>query len=184
LPQEPESLGFRNGASALTVNTLLAQKYKVIADQLASELETSCPDDQEEAACVDEVIGGLGLMLHRRPITAEEVQGYRGIFEKARQVGSREVSFSWVVRAMLQSPHFLYRVEIPAEEVEPVTGYEMASRLSYTFWQSPPDAELMQAAASGELSEKSQIEAQVWRMLGDERAFRIYDFFEQWLGLD
>src|SRR5690606_13955658 len=53
-----------------------------------------------------------------------------------------------------------------------------------TFWQSPPDAELMQAAASGELSEKSQIEAQVWRMLGDERAFRIYDFFEQWLGLD
>src|SRR5690606_22111761 len=113
-----------------------------------------------------------------------EVQGYRVIFEKARQVESQEAAVSWVVRAMLQSPHFLYRVEIPGEAVEPVTGYEMASRLSYTFWQAPPDEELMQAAAAGELSTKEQIEAQVWRLLGDERAFRIYDFFEQWLGLD
>src|SRR5690606_33905834 len=46
LPHEPESLGFRNGASALTVNTLLAQRYKTIADQLAGEVAASCPEGQ------------------------------------------------------------------------------------------------------------------------------------------
>jgi hypothetical protein len=60
----------------------------------------------------------------------------------------------------------------------------MASRLSYTFWQAPPDEELRNAARDGLLETPEQIQAQALRLLADERAFRLYEFFEQWLDLD
>lgn len=63
-------------------------------------------------------------------------------------------------------------------------GYEMASRLSYLLWQTMPDAELFRAARAGELENPEKIDAQVKRMLASPKAFRVYEFFEQWLNLD
>src|SRR6185437_181320 len=50
---------------------------------------------------------------------------------------------------------------------------------------SVPDDALLQAVASGALATEDQIRAQVQRMLGDDRAKRVFwDFPRQWLGLD
>lgn len=182
LPSEPVSLGFRNSAGALIVNTLLVQNYRKIAEDLAAEFSGSC--DVEQADCADQFISDLGLLLHRRPLSDQEHTDYRALFEKARDFEDAQGGARWVVTAMLQSPHFLYRVEIPGEQVEPVTGYEMASRLSFTFWQGPPDDELRWAAENGQLSTPEQITSQAIRLLQDERAYRVYEFFEQWLDLD
>ena len=69
-------------------------------------------------------------------------------FSDARAEGEPlDVSVSLVLQAFLQSPHFLYRVElgIPGEQGDAAVrldDYEMASRLSYLLWGSMPDAEL------------------------------------------
>lgn len=185
MPSEPTSLGFRNGAETLNVNALLAQKYKTIASELSGHLTADCAG-QNEGDCARKFVAQMGLLIHRRPLTKEEVDGYLALYEKARSGGdSFDRGLAWVVEALLQSPYFLYRVEIPdADRVKRVTGYEMAARLSYTFWQSPPDQELLDAAERGELSTDDEIFTQVKRMLADERALRVYEFFEQWLDLD
>ena len=82
------------------------------------------------------------------------------------------------------APAFLYRVE-PAQlsAVRPLSGWELASRLSYFLWSSVPDDELRRAAGAGELSKPEQLERQVKRMLADPKARRFStEFFGQWLG--
>jgi len=51
-----------------------------------------------------------------------------------------------------------------------LSGYEVASRLSYTLWGSMPDAALFAAAADGSLASKEGILAQADRMLLDAKA--------------
>src|SRR5690606_32387962 len=100
-------------------------------------------------------------------------------------------------QAFLQSPQFLYRFDTDTSRpmavvVEPagetsyhVTGYEMASRLSYFLWNSMPDDELFEAAAAGELETLEQVEAQARRMLESDKLLEtLSDFARQWLGLD
>jgi hypothetical protein len=89
---------------------------------------------------------------------------------------------------MLQSPHFLYHTDVLRSPN--VTGpnqldaFGLASRLSYFLWQSAPDEELLNAAASGELLVDEGLQSQALRMLADERARRaVSSFHLQWLEL-
>lgn len=184
LPSEPESLGFRNGAATLTVTSLLAQKYQAIAAQLTAKYAYPCTLE-DESACADQMIVHAGARTHRRALSAEEQSAYRAIYDQARKHSDQQDSLAWVARAMLQSPHFLYRVEIPdPDRVQAVTGYEMANRLSYMLWKSPPDDELRAAVAAGQLQTRTQVLTQAHRMLADPKAESVLEFFEQWLDLD
>jgi hypothetical protein len=70
-------------------------------------------------------------------------------------------------------------------EVRPLSGPELASRLSYFLWSSPPDAELLELARSGALLQKPVLAAQVDRMLASPKAMRLISgFVQQWLGLE
>jgi hypothetical protein len=76
---------------------------------------------------------------------------------------------------MLQSPQFLYLLEVERTGtvgLRQVVGYEMASRLSYSLWQSAPDGELLAAAATGGLDTAEGVSAQVARLLVHESARR------------
>src|SRR6188768_2047001 len=184
LPSEPESLGFRNGASALTVTSLMAQKYEGVAEDLSGEYSYSCGTNAD-SACADQMIAEVGEQTHRRPLSDSEKAAYRAIYDQAAGFFDHEQALGWVMRSMLQSPHFLYRVEIPdAQAVTAVTGYEMANRLSYMLWQAPPDDELTTLAQTQQLQTKDQVLGQALRMLGDPRAESVLDFFRQWLDLD
>ena len=88
---------------------------------------------------------------------------------------------------MLQSPQFLYRFELgstPTGNYAKPTPYEIASRLSFIYLQSMPDAALFAAADKGELATPAQIEAQARRLLADPKGGRLLDYFEQWLDID
>jgi hypothetical protein len=90
------------------------------------------------------------------------------------------------IRAVLCSPHFLYRVEIDdqpqAKGPRPLEDFQLASRLSYFLWSSMPDQELFDLAARRQLHQ--QLPAQVKRMLADPRSKALADNFAmQWLGL-
>src|SRR5262249_37749663 len=94
------------------------------------------------------------------------------------------------LRALLQSPQFLYRVDA-LHAATPETGAvalgpnELASRLSYFLTNSTPDDTLLAAAANNQLVTASDVEAQTRRLLGTARAKQMaQDFMGQWLGLD
>ena len=94
-----------------------------------------------------------------------------------------------LVKGVLQSPDFLYRVEFgmpsPTDGgAAPLGAYEMASRLSYLLWNSMPDEELLSLAEAGELSTPEQLATQARRMLEDDRArAAVTNFHRQWLEL-
>ena len=122
----------------------------------------------------------------RRPLTAAEKAGLRAFYRKSRT--TNDLDHEGAVRALLArillSPAFLYRVETAPRGPEgPLSGWEIASRLSFFLWSSIPDDELRRAAAAGELSDATGIARQVKRMTADPKARRVAtEFFGQWLG--
>src|SRR6185369_9627075 len=62
------------------------------------------------------------------------------------------------------------------------SGFELAARLSYQFWQTAPDTALLEAARSGDLLTEAGFAAQLERVLADDKAERgIVEFIGQWL---
>jgi len=122
-------------------------------------------------ACLAQFINEFGLHAWRRPVNADELTRYQML---AGSVGRAEpwVALQYVTAAILQSPSFLYRVELgETDATQPgwlhYTSYEVASRLSFLLRNSFPDKELFGAAARGELTSKEGVIAQATRLLDD-----------------
>ena len=100
----------------------------------------------------------------------------------------------YTVRAIFQSPHFIFRTELgamtPAAGVAAattLTPYELASALSYGTIASPPDAMLTATAAAGQLKTADQIGAQVRRLIAarpDRFKAMVAEFAVEWLGIN
>lgn len=203
-PQIPEpelpvdgtfSLFVNNGGTP--VSALAAGQYLASAEALslrvASRLKQLVPCDpaSSEAACTVKFVDEFGSRAFRRPLTQTEHDVFLSIYTAAR-TGSDDhtAALRWVVAAFLQSPRFLHHIEVGdptrAEgELVPLTGYEIAARLSYFYWQTVPDDELRAAAASGALNTAEGIHAQATRLLADPRARAVVvDFHRQVLELD
>lgn len=192
LVREPTSLGFRNSASALTIPPLLADQYVQLALNTAKQALDlpgwfPCPLDALDAECTKGFVESFGKRAYRRPLTSDEVVRLSNLFNTAlAEEGEYRKAIEWVVASLLSSPHFLFRVELDPQTgaVERPSGYEMAQRLSYLLWQTMPDDELFRAADAGELDAVDGVLAQARRMMADPKAYRVYEFFEQWLDLD
>jgi hypothetical protein len=138
------------------------------------------------------MVRALALRLFRRPATPDESTAFGGLFDAAVAAGSKTAPDAAVivVRAMLQSPQFLYRLEAQTPvagnpNARPLDSYEIAARLSYLAWGSTPDQGLLDAAAKGDLLSTDKLRAQVTRMLSLPRARQtIQRYFREWLALD
>ncbi len=123
--------------------------------------------------------------VYRRPLSEDEKNGLRSLYERLRREGlNHESSLRLVIVRMLVSTSFLYRLESsPAGEgSSPVNAWEQASRLSYFLWSSPPDQALFAAARSGKLDNPDQVAEQAARMLKDERVHQLArEFACHWL---
>ncbi len=192
-PSETESLGFRNNADYLGVSTLAAQGYLDAAEQFLDPIATNktllpcTPTPGVELDCARTFIATFGKLAFRRPLSAAESTQYEAIFQTALKAYDFDSAVRSTAFAVLQSPHFLYRVEFgvaPSGASSKPSPYEMANRLSYLFWQSMPDQSLFAAADAGQLGTAAQIEAQARRMLQDPKAARLLEYFDEWLGTD
>ncbi len=121
----------------------------------------------------------------RRPLTAAESGDLRSLYGKLRgQEIPHDEAIRLTLARVLVAPAFLYRVEKPGPGAGqgPVSDVELASRLSYFLWSSPPDEALRQAAAAGRLREPDALVSQMQRMLHDPRTRRLAtEFACQWL---
>jgi len=101
--------------------------------------------------------------------------------------GSKDsaASLMHVFEMILVSPEFLYRMEQSRgrDTPYPVTGVELATRLAYFLWASPPDAELLKHGRDGNLLNDEVLKAQVARMLNSPKRIALAENFAgQWLG--
>lgn len=173
------------GASTTSVSAYGVELYEVaaqtVADQVLDDptaragLVRCTPSGADDAACAGESLAGAARKLWRRPITDDE-QARLGALAAA--VGASAGDFDEGLRtgliAVLQSPHFLYRVENGAGDgaLRPLTPYELAGRLSFLLWNSIPDEQLLAKAADGSLLDDEVLQAEARRMLDDDRARR------------
>ncbi|HMI86405.1 MAG TPA: DUF1592 domain-containing protein [Polyangiaceae bacterium] len=195
-PTEEIALGFDNSATARGVTDALIEHYMLAAEGLAmrasarADLLPCDPAVAGEASCADVFIRSFGPNAYRRPLDADEIRELQTSFDDGRRTGTFQSGVRFVIERVLQSPSFLYRVElgeagVPASLPAKLTGWERASRLSYFLWQTMPDRSLFAAAAAGELATKEQVLAEARRMLGDPKARpTLAKFADQWLLLD
>jgi len=192
-PPEAVQFGFDNNADGATLNPLVVEQYEDASMHLAEAAVTNLPAllkcdpvAKGEDACAQSFLTGFGLKAFRRPLEADELSKYQEFFRASRTTYGFAPAIEMVVRAILQAPMFLYRVEFgsPAPDATgavPLTQYEIASRLSYLFWGSMPDDTLLTAASSGKLGSSEQISAQADRLLLDDKGSRaIQNFYDQW----
>lgn len=121
----------------------------------------------------------------RRPLEAHERGLILAPYHAARKEGAQhEPAFRATLARVLSSPWFLYRVEQPATETpwRPVSGEELATRLSFFLWDSIPDQELR--ANSARLQDPAVMAEQLRRMLRDGRMRGMAEEFgARWLGV-
>jgi len=122
----------------------------------------------------------------RRPLEAREKAGVLNLYTSLREEGQEHDSaLRSLLGRVLVSPNFLYRIEQPAAGVDPqpVSSWELASRLSYFLWSSMPDRELFRRAATGSLRAPEVLAGQAGRMLRHARTRALaVEFAAQWLG--
>ena len=128
----------------------------------------------------------LGRRAFRRPLTEAEESSYGTIFARGEELygAGFPQGAALVIRAMLESAHFLYRSELgPAGD--PLDGYELASKLSFWLLDTTPSDALLDAAAAGELDDEQGLEAAARAMLDAPAAVEVMrDFHGQLLSFD
>jgi cytochrome c5 len=145
------------------------------------------PDAAEEAACASRIFANIARRAFRRPVTDRDLAAPLAFFKEARKSGDFERGIEGGLIAILASPKFLYRAEIPPQNVAAGSMYrisdlELASRLSFFLWSSIPDNELLTVAEQGKLKDPAVLEQQVKRMLAAPQAKSLVtNFAFQWL---
>jgi len=122
-------------------------------------------------------VSELARRAFRRPLETGEVDALAALFAQGPMLIEGTDAYAagaeLVIQSLLQSVHFLYRVESSTALKDGkiwLGSYELASRLSYALWNSMPSDELLAAAEADELSTQQGVEQWTRKMLGDPRA--------------
>ena len=143
----------------------------------------------DEEACAARIVATLARRAFHRPVTGEDVEDLVAFYREGRAEGDFRAGVRRALESILVDPEFLFRIERDPPDAAPATAYplsdvELAARLSFFLWASIPDDELLEAAEAGRLRDPEVLEAQVRRMLADERAATLVtSFAAQWLHL-
>ena len=138
--------------------------------------------------CARGFLTRTGTRIYRSPLSEPEAEKLLLVFD-AGFAGGYGHGVGLLVQAMLAAPRFLYRPELSesdpgSADAVALTGFQMASRLSFAFWNQGPDEALLAAAASGELDDSAGVAKQVERLMNDPRGDQaLRDFLRAWLGL-
>jgi hypothetical protein len=193
IPDDSLAEGFRGRDNRTSVE--LVQGYfnvgRALGDailknpSLLVEVAGACAAEPKlSPACVDAFLDRFVKLAYRRPLLEAERADYEALNDGQRTPGE-------AIRAMvivaLTSPRFVYHVEVDgdvlaAPDVFKLTPYEIASRLSFTFWQTMPDAELLAAAEDGTLASEAGFDEQLGRVFADPRTQQtLWSFWNEWL---
>jgi Protein of unknown function (DUF1592)/Protein of unknown function (DUF1588)/Protein of unknown function (DUF1595)/Protein of unknown function (DUF1585)/Protein of unknown function (DUF1587) len=196
----PENLASRGfdaiGAADVALPAVAVKRYEESAravaeqaivnlDALAPYLECA-PAGPDDTACMTEFVERFGRRVLRRPLDQEETARYVALgAATAGDFASFYAGVEYVIAAFLQSPSFLYQIEVGEPDPDNpdqlrLTGHEMATRLSFFLLDTTPSAALLDAAESGALADAEGVRAAAGELLGQEQArAALAGFYEE-----
>jgi hypothetical protein len=183
LEPDPSADGLRAIAAALTtISPRGVEQYENAAFDLVRQslaldrdrLVDCVPEDVADAVCAEATLRTFGGRAWRRPLEAEELDKLVGVVTAAATaLDDFDSGLVYGLAAILQSPHFLFRIELGEAESEGsgrrFTNHEMATRLSFLLWNTTPDDPLLAAAEAAQLTDDAGLRAEVDRMMADPR---------------
>ncbi len=164
------------GFSEKLVAKLLENKSEV------DELMGCTPAAANDSACLEMLLRKVGARILRRDLTDSEIQSYMDRFiPMAVSESDFYIAVELSLLALIQHPEFLYRIE--SEKGSQITGFQVASRLSFLVQGTGPDDQLLEAARKGELLDSEIRVSHVQRLLESDQAKKHWNrFHAQWLG--
>ncbi|MBD24117.1 MAG: hypothetical protein CMG46_03820 [Candidatus Marinimicrobia bacterium] len=185
------------GTAQVTVTPSGFEQYNSIGRNIAAQVVSEEHRDRligckpvslggADDACVREVLGRIGRLLYRRPLTEVELDNHTDIARAATaKLGGFYEGLEFAIAGLLVAPEFLFRVEATVPNGRELDAYSKATRLSFFLWNAPPDAELLNAAARGDLNNTRGLAVQVDRLLNSDRvADGVRAFFADMLGFE
>jgi uncharacterized protein DUF1592/uncharacterized protein DUF1588/uncharacterized protein DUF1595 len=197
--RDPTTLGYNvdaddaqiAGPDAQAIGSLSEDVAQFAKDNnLIAQFANNCMDLNNND-CRQTFVKNLGQALSREPLDQGRVDRFAELF--TAQVDGQALATTFedgammVISAMIQSPYMIYRREIGAQQngAYQLSGYEVASELSYMLTNAPPDQELMAAAANGQLGSTDQVLSQAERLLATADAEGVLEgFVTAWLDVD
>lgn len=190
-PADVSTGSFDNDAANQTISVLLGERYmdaaKAIAAQVVDDAnkrdEVVGCDPETGESCLREFVTRFGRRAWRRPLSSSEIEAF---LDLTRDDATADEKVAIVIEAALQAPSFLFRIDMGEPAVDApgllrLTGYEVATRLSYFVWGTTPDDALLDAADAGELDTVEGLAEHARRMLQDDRArAAMLGLAEQW----
>ncbi len=181
MPEEATGTTFDTSANALVLPPALLEKHFAAAELVLDRMK---PLKGESPRAI---VAAFARRAYRRPTTDDEIDRLMVLHERGvRRGDASAAALRLPLKAILLSPHFLFRVEReqPGSKPYPVSGPELAVRLSYFLWSTMPDEALAADAEKGKLSDPTVLEAQLRRMLLHPKARALtQNFAAQWLQL-
>ncbi|MBW8785581.1 MAG: DUF1592 domain-containing protein [Novosphingobium sp.] len=174
------------GDGKVTVSASGLEQYELRAREIAAQVLAAprrgtvltCTPASPAAfdrECAAAFLGKYGRLLYRRALSEHELASALTLAQAATMTThdftkGLEIGLS----RLLASPKFIFRVE--ASEPDPthpgalrLDDYSLATRISFLLWDAPPDEELLNAAANGDLRDDGKLAAQVDRMIASPR---------------
>ncbi|HEX2657253.1 MAG TPA: DUF1595 domain-containing protein, partial [Polyangia bacterium] len=185
------STDFSNNELVLDFSSRNWQDFQAAAETLATQVTATDAALAKIYSGTDAAgfIAALGRRTYRRPLTAGEKTSYMTLYNQgASLMGSRSAfakGASLVIRAMLQSPYFLFRIEAGTKGTA-LDPYEMAAKLSLILrGAGPDDATLDQAAGAAKLDTADGAGRLANAMMGDATGTAMMrQFHGEWLHFD
>jgi Protein of unknown function (DUF1592)/Protein of unknown function (DUF1588)/Protein of unknown function (DUF1595)/Protein of unknown function (DUF1585)/Protein of unknown function (DUF1587) len=189
-------------ASTLTVSGDAWSRYQTAAEALALQVTSDAAQLAKitpsgtfanDNAKADAFVTQFGRRAFRRALSNDEKAAYLALYAQGPALAGGAAfpaGVRLVLEAMLQSPNFLYRVETSTNDKNPkdprafLSGYELATRLSFALTGSTPSDELLTAAENKELDSADGVAKWAAKLLDTPRAKdMLLSFNEQTFGV-
>jgi len=194
LPGESRLDGFANASERLSLSPVLLAYYDKGADAVGDEVVKRSADFIKcpvtalgQGTCLAEFLKTFGQRAWRRPLTDVEVGKLDKLYRGAAAAISPAEGLKTVVKGLMLSASFLFRTELGTSQAPGtttrLTDLELASALSYTLWDAPPDPQLMELALANKLHEPATLKAEAQRMFASSPKAQsaLHSFVQQWL---
>jgi hypothetical protein len=183
--------GYSDDSTGDKVTLGLAQSYFDKSDSVATAAAagaiaaTPCLGQTPvTAACGQMFASTYGQKLFRRALTPTEAMSYAGFLAGELKSDPAPQAVASTLKAMMLSPNFVFRTELGSSQPGPVdlTNDEIASLLSYSIADIPPDAALQ--AVTAQLGDPAVRTAQAERLAATASAkAKLNQFWVEYLAL-
>ena len=161
---------FDNNERVVVVNNDNWSDFQGGAEAVAARITATDQTLQAVVGTTDPTtfVKNFGRRAFRRDLSDAEVSTYVALHQQGTTYSGTQSAFTkgaaLVITTMLESPNFLYRCEL-GDDGAPLSGYEMAAKLSLWLLDTTPSDALLDAAKQGALDSADGVLAQAKTML-------------------